>query len=273
MQKPAKMPLYKEVDVLYKRYVKMHLKSSVQYRSNLFMLSIASFLTSLAELITVFLMFQNFKSVGNWGFYESALMFGMVTAVYAFTECFARGFDEFANIIRHGDLDRILVRPVNLMTQIFGAKLELSKMLRMFLGFGVIVVALVKLNIVWTVSKVIVLILTFVCGCLVIWGVMMVAAGISVFTVENLEFINIFTNGAKEIAYYPINIYNKWLARIFTFVVPVACFNYLPISYLMGYGDLPKIVYALSPLMGMVFVIPCFLFFKWSLRRYQSTGS
>lgn len=259
--------------MLYKRYVKMHLKSSMQYKSNVIMLSISSCLVSIGELLAIFVMFQNFKSVGYWGFYETSLMFGLVTAIYAFTECFARGFDEFANIIKFGDLDRMMVRPVSLIKQIFGTKIEFSKILRFLLGFSVIIISLINLNIVWTFGKVVVLILTFMCGCLVIWGVMMIGAGISVFSVENLEFINIFTNGAKEIGYYPINIYSKWLSRLFTFVVPVACFNYLPISYLMGYGDLPRIVYALSPLMGILFIIPCLLFFNWSLKKYQSTGN
>ena len=104
--------------------------------------------------------------------------------------------------------------------------------------------------------------------------VMVIGAGISIFTVENLEFVNIITDGAKELSYYPLNIYNKWLSGIFTFVIPVACFNYLPISYIMGYGNLPSIVYALSPLFGMLFLIPCFVFFILTLKkRYQSTGT
>lgn len=259
--------------MLYTRYVKMHLKSSMQYKANMFMLGFSSCLISIGELLAILVMFKAFKTVGNWGFYETALMFGLITAIYSFTECFARGFDEFPNLIKHGDLDRCMVRPVSLITQIFGTKIELSKLLKTVLGIGVCIVAIINLNIVWTFSKVIVLILTFVCGCFVIWGVMLVGAGISIFTVENLEFINIFTNGAKEVAYYPINIYSKWLSGLFTFVIPVACFNYLPISYLMGYGNLPQIVYALSPLMGMLFVIPCLLFFTLCLKRYQSTGT
>lgn len=259
--------------MLYRKYVKMHVKTSMQYRANMLMLSFSSCLISLGELFAVFIMFQNFKSVGYWGFYETSLMFGLVTAIYSFTECFARGFDEFSNIIKYGELDRILVRPASVMTQIFGTKIEFSKILRMSLGLGVILISLIKLNIAWTVAKVVVLLSAFIGGCLIIWGVMLIGAGISVFSVENLEFINIFTNGAKEIAYYPVNIYNKWLARVFTFIIPVASFNYLPISYLMGYGELPQVVYALSPLMGFVFVIPCLLFFKWSLKRYKSTGT
>ena len=200
-------------------------------------------------------------------------MFGIITTVFSFTECFARGFDEFPNLIKHGELDRLMVRPVNMVYQIFGSKIEFSKLARVILGIIVSIIAIINLNISWTVAKVIVLLLTYTCGCFVILGVMMIGAGISVFSVENLEFINIITNGAKEVSYYPINIYNKWLSRVFTFIIPVACFNYLPLSYIMGYGNLPQIVYALSPLIGALFIIPCLLFFLWSLKKYQSSGT
>lgn len=259
--------------MLYKKYLKMHVKTSMEYKFNIFLLTASSTLISLSEIISVWLLFRNFQSVGYWGFYETALMFGIVTTVFALTEMFARGYDEFPNLIKSGTLDRLLVRPVNIHKQIFGSKIEFSKLGRVLLGLVVSVIAILNLNIEWTLFKALVLIATFVCGCLIIWGLMLISAGVSVFTVENLEFLNILTNGSKELCFYPINIYNKWLARFFTFVIPVACFNYLPISYIMGYGNLPQIVYALAPLIGMLFVLPCFIFFNWSLKKYQGTGT
>ena len=259
--------------MLYKKYLKMHVKTSMEYKFNIFLLTASSTLISLSEIISVWLLFRNFQSAGYWGFYETALMFGIVTTVFALTEMFARGYDEFPNLIKSGTLDRLLVRPVNIHKQIFGSKIEFSKLGRVLLGLVVSVIAILNLNIEWTLFKALDLIATFVCGCLIIWGLMLISAGVSVFTVENLEFLNILTNGSKELCFYPINIYNKWLARFFTFVIPVACFNYLPISYIMGYGNLPQIVYALAPLIGMLFVLPCFIFFNWSLKKYQGTGT
>ncbi|MFQ6723721.1 MAG: ABC transporter permease [Clostridia bacterium] len=259
--------------MLYSKYLKMHSKSAFQFKGNMAMVSFSSILVSISEIFAIFLLFQRFESVGYWGFYETALMFGIITTVYSFTECFARGFDEFASLIKHGDLDRLMVRPVNIVYQVFGSKIEFSKLARVILGVIVSIIAIINLGITWTFSKVIVLLLTYICGCCVILGVMLIGAGISVFSVENLEFINIITNGAKEVSYYPINIYNKWLARAFTFIIPVACFNYLPLSYIMGYGSLPQSLYALSPLIGTLFLIPCAIFFIWSLKKYQSTGT
>ena len=198
--------------MLYQKYVKMNIRSSMQYKTNMILISFAQLMVAVGELIAVWIMFQQFKSVGYWGFYETALMFGIITTVFSFSECFARGYDEFAKLIKAGDLDRLLVRPVNLHLQIFGAKVELSKVGRIILGIAVSAIALVNLNIDWTLWKVLVLIATFLCGIVVMIGILMVGAGISVFSVENLEFVNIMTNGGKELSFYPINIYNKWLA-------------------------------------------------------------
>lgn len=259
--------------MLYNKYLKMHIKSSMQFKINTFMLTLSSLSISVVEILSIYLLFSNFKSVGEWGFYETVLMFGIITTVFSFVECFSRGFDEFAVLVQHGDLDRLLVRPVSVIYQVFGHKILFSKLPKSVFGLIICIIAIIKLNIAWSLDKILVLLLTFVCGCFVILGVMMIGAGISIFTVKNLEFLNIITNGAKEISYYPINIYNKWLARFFTFIIPMACFNYLPLSYIMGHGNLPRIIYAISPLFGMLFIIPCVLFFKWALKKYQGTGT
>jgi len=259
--------------MLYDKYVKMHIKTSAQYKANRAMLAISTLVLSISELLSIYLLFLRFESVGYWGFYEAALMFGAITAIYSTVECFGRGFDEFANIVRAGELDRLLIRPVNIYYQLFGHQIEFTKIPKALFGIGVCIFCLIKMNIAWTFAKVVVLLAMFACGCCVILGVMLIGAGISIFTIENLEFINIFTNGAKELAYYPIDIHNKIISRIFTFVVPIACFNYLPLSFIMGYGALPQIVYALSPFIGILFIIPCILFFNWAIKKYQGSGT
>ena len=251
----------------------MHLKSSLEYRHNTFMVALSSLLISVGELLSIYIMFKQFQTVGDWGFYESCFMFGIVTPVFARAECFARGYDEFSLLIKNGDLDRMLVRPVNIHKQIFASKIEFTKLARVVLGLFVCIYSLAHISIAWTALKVLVLVATFVCGVLVIWGEFMIGAGVSIFTVENLEVINIITNGSKELSYYPLNIYTKWLTRIFTFIIPIACFNYLPVSYLLGTGSVPMVWCALSPFIGALFCIPCLLFMNFCLKKYQSTGT
>lgn len=237
------------------------------------MMSLSQVIVTIAELLSIYMMFLQFESVGGWSFYEVALMSGTIITIFSLTECFARGYDEFPSLIKNGELDRMLVRPVGIHKQIFGSKTEFMKLGRTILGIVVCIIALSHLNIQWNIWKVLVILATIICGFLVILGLFMIGAGISVFTVENLEFVNIITYGSKELAYYPLDIYKKWLSRFFTFVIPIACFNYLPVSFLLEKGNVPPILCGLSPLFGIVFFIPCFLFMNWCLTKYKGTGT
>ena len=258
---------------MFRKFFKMHLKTSMQYKLNTFLLTLSSVIISASEMLAIYILFSNFSIVKYWGLYETMLVFGIITSVFAFVECFFRGFDEFDKIIKSGTLDRMLVRPVNIYKQIFYSDFAFFKVGRIVLGLTLCIIALCNMNITFTFTKILVLIAMFVCGISVIISVMLVTAGITVFTIERLEFMNVITNGTKEVGYYPVNIYNKFFQRFFTFVITVACFNYLPMNYLLGIGNLPPVFYALSPLIGMLFLIPCFLFFKWSLKHYQSAGT
>ena len=195
--------------MLYNNYVKMHIKTSAQYKANRAMLAISTLVISISELLSIFLLFSRFESVGYWGFYEAALMFGAITAIYSTVECFGRGFDEFANIVRAGELDRLMIRPVNIYYQLFGHQIEFTKIPKALFGVGVCIFCLIKMNIAWTFAKVVVLIAMFACGCLVIWGVMLIGAGISIFTIEKLELSKIDMNCDHRIAYFQMDFHNQ----------------------------------------------------------------
>lgn len=259
--------------MLYKQFLGMHFKQAYQYKVSSLLVTISSMLVSVGEIIGIWLLFQNFNTIGEWGFYESALMFGIITSVFTFSECFFRGYDEFPNLIKTGTLDRLLVRPVNIYLQILYQKIEWTKLGRASLGLVISIFAICNLTVQWTFLKFVVLILMYVCGIAVILGLILISAGVIVFTVENLEFLHILTSGSKEVAFYPINIYKKWLRNIFTFIIPLACFNYLPLSYILGVGSVPMWLCAISPILGMLFVVPCFLFFRFALSKYQGTGT
>ena len=96
-------------------------------------------------------------------------------------------------------------------------------------------------------------------------------ATISFYTVEGLEAVNIFTNGTKQAAEYPMDIYSKVVRIIFTFVIPVALINYYPIKYLAGATH--KIYYLFMPFVAIIPFILSLLIFKVGLRKYTSTGS
>jgi len=107
---------------------------------------------------------------------------------------------------------------------------------------------------------------TVIFGCLFI-----IYASICFFTLEGLEFMNILTDGAREYGKYPLDVYGKGVLRFCTFIVPYALFQYYPFLFLTGRSD--QELYMLLPIVGCLFLIPCYLLWRLGVRHYKSTGS
>ena len=58
---------------------------------------------------------------------------------------------------------------------------------------------------------------------------------------------------------------------IFTFIIPYAFINYYPLLYFLDRTN--NILYMFSPIIVIIFLIPCLLSFKIGLKHYSSAGS
>ena len=126
-------------------------------------------------------------------------------------------------------------------------------------------------GITWSFDKVLTVILMITGGIVIFSALFVLYAGISFFTIEGLEFMNIFTDGGREFGKYPFSIYGEGVLKFFTYVIPLALFQYYPFLYLIGKSENIGLIFL--PLMGFVFMIPCYIFFKFGVKKYKSTGS
>jgi ABC-2 type transport system permease protein len=110
-----------------------------------------------------------------------------------------------------------------------------------------------------------------ICGAFLFFGLYIVYAAFSFFTIEGLEFMNILTDGGREHGRYPFSIYGDGVLKFLTYVVPLALIQYYPLLYLTGREE--SILYALTPVFALWFLLPCWGFFKFGMRKYKSTGS
>jgi len=232
---------------------------------------IGQFLVSFTSFLGVYFMFSRFNSVYGFAFSEVLLCFSVVLMAFSITECFVRGFDVFPRLIKSGDLDRILVRPRNEIFQVLTSNIDFSRFGRLFQAVLMLVYAIPASGVVWTFEKAAAVIFMLIGGIAVFSALFVLYAGISFFTIEGLEFMNIFTDGSREFGKYPLSIYGEGILRFFTFIIPIALFQYYPLLYIIGKSDNPT--YIFLPLLGFIFIIPCYLFFKFGVRKYKSTGS
>ncbi|MDF2658110.1 MAG: rane protein [Paenibacillus sp.] len=258
---------------LYFKYMVILFKSQMQYRASFWMLTVGQCLTPFMMFAGLYFLFERFGQLKGWTFFEVAMIFAVTHIAFAISECFARGFDTFSSLVAGGDFDRLLVRPRSTVVQVMGSKFEFTRVGRLTQSLIVLIWAIVSLPVDWTAWKIVTLILMIACGVLVFTGIFILAATLCFWTIQGLEVANIFTDGGREMAQYPLNIYEKWVSRFFTFVIPFACINYLPMLYILGKTEGSDLLYMISPLAGVVFIIPCLLVWHFGVKHYRSTGS
>jgi ABC-2 type transport system permease protein len=268
----------KRIDFIYFRYLSMSLKAVLEYRLSAWLVAIAQSLTMLFAFIGLDLMFRRFGSLAGWSFEEAALCFGVTYMAFSLSECVARGFDNFSRMVIQGEFDRVLLRPRSTIVQVLGTKTDITRLTKAVLGIAILCAIIPLTEISWDLSKAITLALMVLGGAAVFTGIFILGATVCFFTLEGLEVINIFTDGGRELASYPLPVYGKWIARLFTFIIPFGCMNYLPLLYLTGRTAtqgviLPAWVYMLVPLLGFLFILPCVLVWRFGVRHYSSTGS
>jgi len=243
----------------------------MQYKVSFLLLSIGQFLASFNIFLGIYFMFLRFHRINDFTYTEVLLCFSIVLTSFSLAECFFRSFDTFGSIINNGEFDRIMVRPRSVILQVLGSKIEFSRLSRMLQSIIIMIYVFPRIDIHWTLEKVLLLILMILCGAILFSGLFLIYAALCFFTIEGLEFMNVFTDGAREHGKYPLSIYGKKVLKITTFLIPYACFLYYPYLYLLGRSN--NKFYVMLPLVAALFYLPCYGIWRIGLKHYKSTGS
>ena len=253
------------------KYMAMHFKSQLEYRSSFILSFIAQVFPTLLSAAMVFVLLDRFNFSNKYPVYEVMLGISIVQFGFGFAECFWRGFDKFSDIIKRGTLDIMLIKPRSIYLQVFGSNIEFSKLSRGISALILFIIAISKIDFKVTLVNILLLIGLLLFSVLIYVSLYILAACLCFKTIEGLEFTNIFTDGSHEFGQYPMGIFRHEVLIFFTYLIPIACVNYYPITYLLGKTD--SILYLISPLFCLLLFVVSILTFNKCMKHYESTGS
>lgn len=255
----------------YLKYFKINLKSEMQYKASFILSFISQFFVFFGYYFTIICLFDKFSNVKGFTLYEVLLTFSIIQFGFAFCETFFRGVDVFDRLIVDGDFDRLLLRPQNILLQVFGSEISFVKLSRLLQAIIILIITIINIDIVWNTKKIITLIFMLLSSVLIFLGIFILAASYCFLTVKGLEVRNVFTDGGKHMAQYPIGIFRKGFVFIFTYIIPFGCVNYYPLLYLTDRVN--NSLFIFIPLVTIIYLIPCILIFYQGVKRYSSVGS
>lgn len=253
------------------KYMSMYLKTQLEYKSSFILSFISQLLLIVLSSFTVFILMDKFNFMDQYDIYQVMLSISVVQFGFSFAECFGRGFDKFSNIIKTGSLDLMLIRPRNIYLQVFGSKIEFSKLSRVLASVILFIVAISNVNFEKTLLNILLLLLLLFFSTIIYASLYILSACVCFKTIEGIEFINIFTDGSREFGQYPMGLFRKEVLIFFTYIIPVACVNYYPIMYILGQSN--SILYLISPLFCLVIFSLSIILFNKCLAHYESAGS
>jgi len=262
---------------LYFRYIGISIRSQMQYRASFVFMTIGHFLNTGVEVIGIWALFDRFKSLGSWNLPDIALLYGMISLAFALAESTARGFDSFSFKVRTGDFDRLLLRPRSTAFQVAAQELQLMRAGRFIQGLIVLLWAAFVLNVTWNPARISLTLFAILGGACLFYGLFIIQATLSFWTVETLELMNTVTYGGTEAGQYPLPIYRPWFRKFFTVVVPLACVTYFPSLAILDRSDTllhsPVWFHYAAPAIGILFMITALRIWRFGVLHYHSTGS
>jgi len=264
--------------MIFIRLASATLRAQARYRASLLVDALSALAGNGLEFVALALTFDRFGSLAGWSMGQVAFLWGLTEIAFGSMDMLFGGFDPavFGQHIRRGTLDMYLLRPVNLIAQIFASDIMLRRLGRIAQGALVFAYANHVLALAWTPAKLLYLPVVLVSAVLFYGALFIAGATASFWTVQGLEVVNVFTYGGTALNSYPLPIFDRWLRRFFTFVIPTAVVVYYPALYFFDLPDplgLPGWVSFLAPAVGLGALGVSLLVFKWGLRHYTSTGA
>lgn len=256
---------------LYWKLVGVSIRSQMQHRASFLMLTAAYFLSTLVDILGIWVLFDRFKMVQGWTLAEVGLIYGIIHMGFSIAESFGRGFDTFCDNVKTGDFDRCLLRPIGTLFQVASSEVQFMRLGRFIQGLLILIWSCTELQIAPIYGVMIFLAIMGTAS--LFYGLMVVQGTISFWTVETLELMNITTFGGLESGQYPMSIYRPGFRYFFTFVIPLACVAYYPVAIALHHEALPFWLALVLPFTGLVFLYAACLFWRVGVRHYHSTGS
>jgi len=265
-----------ETFAIYRRIVASRIRSQLQYRLSFALTVSGNVLLTSLDFAAILVLFGQVDALGGWTVDEVALLYGISCVSLALTDIAVGQLDQLPRMIREGEFDQILVRPLGSLLQVVSADLALRHLGRLLQGLIILGVALTQVDVDWTPGRAAMPLVAIVAGVAIFAGIWVAFSAIAFWLIDSQEVSNAFTYGGGFTAQYPVNIFGRWLRRLVIFVIPLAFVSYFPALYVLDKPDqlgLPSALQFASPAVAVAVAAAAWVVWTTAVRHYRSVGS
>lgn len=263
----------------WKRYVaiywllqKQNMKALMEYRADFLIMMFFTVFSQVCNLAVIGIIYNNIPSIGGWSFGEVLLLYSFLLFTEGSINFFFQGAWKVTQMIHQAEIDRYIIRPLPMGLQMLTSRVDFDGLNKMGIGIAVFAYGANQCMIHWSLSKIIVLLLSLICSCLVRVCLIWIASCTSFWLEGTKNHINFLVSSIGDMAKYPLTIYPPLLKGIFAYAIPYAFISYYPVGYLLDKEGMSVGVSLLPIVLLVAFGIAQYQL-KTGLARYESRGN
>ena len=261
---------------VYLLIVGMWVRSTMAYRTSFVLTALGNFAATGLDFVMILLMFSHITVLGGFTLAEVAFLYGSTSTAFGVADLVMGSMDRLGRRVRDGTLDTLLLRPAPVLAQVAADRFALRRLGRITQGSLVLAWAVLRIDVHWTVVKVLMVPMMLLSGSVIFCAVYVAGGAFQFVAGDASEVQNSVTYGGNTMLQYPPAIFAHELVRGVTFVVPLAFVNWLPALHILGRPDplgLPGWVDFASPAVAVACCGLAGAAWRAGLRSYRSTGS
>jgi ABC-2 type transport system permease protein len=219
--------------------------------------------------------FARTAHVASWSEPEYFFFVGCFFALNGLIETlFLENCNEFAELVRTGDLDFLLLRPIDEQFLISLRRIDWGTAPNVLMGAIVMGIALQQNGWQFHLGRLGAFVVTFACGAVIAYSFMLLLTSLSVWMVRNQSLMEMWWL-FSSLARYPREIFAGPLAEplgiFFTFVIPILLVSNVPANVMVRVLDPRMVALTIVAAVGLLWLSR--LFFQHALRSYRSASS
>jgi len=275
---------------LYPHYLAMALKSKMIYRADWAIGLLGLVVSNLVTFATLYLSTLPVQSLGGWNLSHIMFLYGFLLIPMGIDHMLTDKLWNYGGgLINSGELDRILMKPVNPLFQMCAEYFQEGGLGEVILGITFMAIFGPQISLDWSFNVVFPIVIGAAFSPLIYFAIKLWTMSIAFYNRRSLSIMSGVYN-IKEYGKYPASIYHtgNWVGEVvynaLLFVLPFGLVGYLPLAAQMFPGqDIPFLWFSIPSnnylIMGVIVLVSvsqfalAYLFFSRAIRHYSSAGA
>lgn len=257
---------------LFREYMANYIKTKLTYRADFWVEVLSDLLGSAMNLIFIFVVFRHTSSLAGWSEAEVVFVYGYFMVPFGVFGTFFNLWNFSDRYIVKGEMDRVLTRPAHSLVQIMLENVDPPSMISSVVGLVIMGSAWGSLGLPFDWYDPFVLAGLVLGSVLIYAGIYTTLAAISFYSDAPTGIVPLMFN-IQNYGRYPVQIYNKAIRFLLTWLLPFAFVGVYPASFFLDRQDGGEMMALLTPVVGAVFCAIGLSVWNHGVKRYRGAGS